>query len=398
MSATIQIDIELAGRMVHAADLYPPKRPGGSFMLRYADDYRAIPGAYPFAPQLPLTGGSFAGAAGLPGPMQDGAPDRWGRMIVSRSIGRNPNEDDLLLGVSDHTRQGALRYRRGETEYQHPGNDTPPMLDLAQLQTAADSVAADNDDNDAYKLLLQMGTDSLGGARPKAAVAKGDELWMAKFTHSTDAWSVIEWEAVTLRLAAAAGITVPENELVHLGPRAILLTRRFDRGLGGSRIGYISAMTLVGNQDGEYLDYLDLASDMSVYAESPDAQLRDLFRRIVFSLAINNTDDHGRNHGFLRSGSGWALSPAFDMNPNPNIGALRSTGIAGARDREGGFSALLQESGAFRVNQVQASEIVAEVADAVSGWRSILPPGIGEAQRADFQPVLDWLPDFLAAR
>ncbi|KWR71806.1 hypothetical protein RN04_08660 [Arthrobacter sp. W1] len=319
-------------------------------------------------------------------------------MIVSKRIGRNPNPDDLLLGVSDHTRQGALRYRRGGAEYQHPENDTPPLLGLAELQAAADSGAADKDDNEAYKLLLQMGTDSLGGARPKAAISRGDELWMAKFTHATDSWSVIEWEAATLQLAEAAGIAVPDYELVHLGSRAVLPTRRFDRGANGSRLGYISAMTLVGNQDGEYLDYLDLASDMSVYTESPVVQLREPFRRIVFPLAINNTDDHGRNHGFLRSGRGWVLSPAFDMNPNPNAQATRSTGIGGARNREDGLSTLVQESGAFRLSEDQATKIVAEVSEAVSRWRTVLPPEIGQAQRRDFQPIFDWLPALLAAQ
>lgn len=392
MSGPIEVDIELGGRTVHAANLYPPKRPGGSFVLRYTDEYLANPVAYPFAPQVPLTGGSFAGAAGLPGPMRDGAPDRWGRLIVSRRIGRDPNDDDLLLGVSDHTRQGALRYRRGSHVHQHPGNDTPPLLDLAKLQGAADSVAADNDDNDAYKLLLQMGTDSLGGARPKAAVGKGDELWIAKFTHSTDAWSVIEWEAVTLRLAAAAGITVPQHELVHVGTRAVLLTRRFDRAQSGTRIGYISAMTMLGNQDGEYMDYLDIAGDIQAVADQPEVQLHQLFRRVVFSLAVNNTDDHGRNHGFLRNDRGWVLSPAFDINPNPNTEALRSTGIGGARGRGEGMATLLQEARAFRLDQTEAKAIVYEVATAVSDWRALLPPEIGEAQRRDFQPVFDWLP------
>ncbi|MFQ4149759.1 type II toxin-antitoxin system HipA family toxin [Arthrobacter sp. LAPM80] len=392
MSDRIEVDIELAGRTVHAANLYPPKRPGGSFMLRYTDEYRANPDAYPFAPQIPLTGGSFAGAAGLPGPMQDGAPDRWGRLIVSRRIGRNPNDDDLLLGVSDHTRQGALRYRRGSALHQHPDNDTPPLLDLAQLQGAVDSVAADNDDNDAYKLLLQMGTDSLGGARPKAAVGKGDELWMAKFTHSTDAWSVIELEAVTLRLAAAASITVPQHELVHVGARAVLLTRRFDRAQSGVRIGYISAMTLLGNRDGDDMDYLDIVGDIQAVADQAEAQLHQLFRRIVFSLAVNNTDDHGRNHGFLRNDRGWVLSPAFDINPNPNTEALRSTSIGGARERSEGITALLEEAGAFRLDPTEARAIVSEVAAAVSHWRTLMPPEIGEAQRRDFQPVFDWLP------
>lgn len=98
MTGPIQIDVEIQGRMIFAADLYPPRRPGGAFMFRYTDEYRATADAYPLAPQMPLTGGSFAGTAGLPGPMQGGAPDRWGRMIVSKRIGRNPNADDLLLG------------------------------------------------------------------------------------------------------------------------------------------------------------------------------------------------------------------------------------------------------------------------------------------------------------
>lgn len=396
MSELIEVDVELGGRMLHAADLFPPRRPGATFMFRYTPAYLADANAYPFAPQLPLTRGSFPGLGGLPGPMQDGAPDRWGRRIVGRRIGRNPNSDDLLLGVSDHTRQGALRYRRGSTEYQHPDSQTPPLVDLAQLQKAADSVAADNDDNEAYKLLLEMGSDSLGGARPKVAVSRGDELWMAKFTQTTDQWSVIEWEAVILKLAARAGIIVPHNELFHLGARAVLLSRRFDRANDGMRIGYISVMTFMGVQDGDHLDYVDLAADMAAFTDAPAAQLRQLFRRVVFSLAVNNTDDHGRNHGFLRSRAGWQLSPAFDINPNPNTAAPRSTSIDGERHRLPGFDALMASANAFRLDPGEAREVAHEVARAVADWRELVPAEIGAAQRHDFEQVLDWLPGLLA--
>lgn len=151
-------------------------------------------------------------------------------------------------------------------------------------------------------------------------------------------------------------------------------------------------MTFMGNRDGEYLDYVDVAGDMAGFSDGTDAQLRELFRRIVFSLAVNNTDDHGRNHGFLWSGKGWKLSPAFDVNPNPNVFAMRSTGINGELHRDHGYDALVKTSQAFRLGREQADEIVADVAEAVAGWRTIVPAEIGDAQRRDFEPVFDWLP------
>lgn len=172
---------------------------------------------------------------------------------------------------------------------------------------------------------------------------------------------------------------------------------RWGRLIVSRRIGYISAMTLLGNQDGEDMDYLDIVGDLQAVADQSEAQLHELFRRIVFSFSVNNTDDHGRHHGFLRNDRGWVLSPAFDINPNLKTEALRSTGIGGARGRGEGMMTLLQEAGAFRLEPTEAKAIVSEAATAVSGWRTLLPAEISAAQRRDFQPVFDWRPALVNA-
>jgi len=318
---------------------------------------------------------------GLPGSFADTAPDRWGRnliekaeRVVAREEGRVPRSlDDLdfLLGVSDDTRQGALRFRYVDaTEFLGKPSTVPKLIALPTLLRASDELVSTDDSAPAVKQLLDTGTTGLGGARPKASVRLDDGgLAIAKFPHSSDGWDVMAWEATALDLLEVAGVRTPERTLARIGDRSVLVLRRFDRTRTGERIGYISAMTATQSRDGEQRDYVDIAQAVRDISSNPKQDLRELFHRVAVSVAIGNTDDHLRNHGLLNDGDLWRLSPVFDVNPNPDLARSRSTTICGAdilNDEPDGLLAFAQDCD---LTQPQAVGIIADVCQRLAGWR-----------------------------
>lgn len=331
-------------------------------------------------PALPLVSGSQH-QAGLVRAFADSAPDRWGRNLVekaergrAREEGRAPRRlDDLdfLLGVSDDTRQGALRFRLpGEDAFLGKPSSVPQLVSLPELLRAADEVSSDEDPARAIKQLLDTGTTGLGGARPKASVRLEDgSLAIAKFPHGSDQWDVMAWEATALDMMEAAGIRTPRRRLTRVGGRSVLILRRFDRTEAGGRIGYISAMTALGSSDGEHRDYADVAEAIRDLSLSPRADHHDLFDRVVASVALGNTDDHLRNHGFLADHGSWTLSPIFDVNPTPDPWRTRSTSIMGADAQADEAEALLAFAEDCSMTAAQARERMSNVAAVMMGWR-----------------------------
>jgi serine/threonine-protein kinase HipA len=393
--------LELEGRPRPIGEAYFNFRRGRlTSTFSYDRSYISLQGAYPIDPALGLSAGHWSSPQGLPGAFSDAAPDRWGRNLIARRLraraaleGRPPpalDDRDYLLGVSDETRQGALRFKTDpEGDFQDPAADVPKLIALPALLHAANSVSRDEPENmEAIKTLLDAGTGSLGGARPKASVRDGDRLLIAKFPHPTDEWSVIAWEKTALDLAEAAGISVPNRRLVRVEGSPVLLLDRFDRE-GAHRIGYLSGVTLLEAQDGQPRDYTEVAEVIPEYSAATTDDLRQLWRRIAFSIAVHNTDDHLRNHGFLRRRAGWRLAPVFDVNPNPDLSAQRVTSIGGAADPADEVNALLVYSENFGLTDGQARTVLAEVVDAASGWEAVARRnGIAEAEIARFQPTL----------
>lgn len=348
-----------------------------STTFKYSDSYLSVGWAYPIDPSLPLSTAPFS-VPGLPGCFDDSAPDRWGRNLVAKQHrrlvadgavrDRRLTDVDYLLGVSDETRQGALRFRRTSTgDFLGTGAHVPKLLSLSELQRAADDASEGSER--AVRRLLEAGTGSLGGARPKASVrGDGDELMIAKFSRETDEWNVIGWEALTLHLAKSAGIEVPRHRLLSIDDRPVLLLHRFDREPSRRR-GYISAMTASGRRDGEAADYLDVVEAIEDLSRRWRRDCESLFRRVVFSVAVHNSDDHLRNHGFVRAESGWELSPAFDMNPEPSLTTERQTAINGVIDPEDEASALLDFASLCHLTPRAAKAIMQEVTEVVGQWR-----------------------------
>src|SRR5699024_10562702 len=192
------------------------------------------------------------------------------------------------------------------------GAKVPKMISLPTLQRAADQVG--HQDAPSIKALLDAGTGSLGGARPKASVLGNDDhLMIAKFSHAQDEWSVIAWEKTALELARRAKVKTPTSTLLRVDARPVLVLDRFDRA-PDQRIGYMSAMTAARRGDGEPGDYLDVIEAADDYSRNPRRDQAEIFRRVALSVAIRNTDDHLQNHGFLHRNNGWEMSPVFDIN------------------------------------------------------------------------------------
>ena len=307
------------------------------FSFEYNKDWiRNADSGIIFDPDLHLYEGRQYVTADKPlfGVFSDSCPDRWGRLLMKRReaiLARNENrkpralrESDFLLGVFDETRIGALRFaleENGPFLAMEKELAAPPWLSLRSLEAAA--FAFENDENSHegkwLKQLFAPGS-SLGGARPKASVQAPDgSLWIAKFPSKHDEWNSGAWEMVVHDLAALCGLNVPCAQLLTLSDRGgTFLVKRFDRD-SGRRIHFASAMALLGKSDGEGAygtSYLDIASFIKSNGAAPKKDLKELWTRIVFNIAVSNTDDHLRNHGFLLDANGWTLSPQYDVNPD----------------------------------------------------------------------------------
>ncbi len=265
----------------------------------------------------------------------DSCPDRWGKKLMNRreelrarKAQERPKkllESDYLLGVYDEARMGGLRFKLdSDGEYMSNDKDyaTPPWTSLRELEQS--SIAFENDDNKLderwIKQLLAPGS-SLGGARPKASVLAPDgSLWIAKFPSKHDDFDSGAWEMVVHELAVGCGLNVPEARAEKFSKfGTTFLVKRFDRN-ENNRIHFSSAMTMLRKTDGanstDGSSYLDIVSFIKSNGSKPKSDLQELWTRIVFSMAVSNTDDHFRNHGFILTDDGWELSPMYDVNPD----------------------------------------------------------------------------------
>ena len=320
----------------------------------------------------------------------DSSPDRWGRQLMRRREtinARHENrpvrqltESDYLLGVHDFTRMGALRFKVDQSsdflsyDFALPA---PPWTSLRELEIACrhyeEESPLDSEHEKWLNMLLAPGS-SLGGARPKANVLDNDgNLWIAKFPSNADNNNAGAWEMVVHELARNSGLEVPECRIEKFSKHgSTFLAKRFDR-RGDKRIHFASAMTLLGRSDGDNYEsgssYLELAQFIVQHGAKPNEDLAELWQRIVFSIAVSNTDDHLRNHGFLLTSQGWKLSPAYDLNPNPRGSGL-SLNVS-MDDNSLDFELALSVATQFRLNPEQAKEYLANIKNVVSNWREI---------------------------
>lgn len=318
------------------------------------------------------------------GALRDAIPDRWGRMLLDRLEAvtadtekrpiRMQDDVDYLLAVEDATRTGALRFSRSEGSFLKESYLPTPTLKalrgLADISLNIDSPGIEQHLKYSSHLpRLVSAAAALGGARPKVSFLDNDQLWIAKFPALSDEYDVGVWEYLLNQLARNAGINVPESKLLRLGGQhSTFCIKRFDRHQT-HRIMYASAMTCLGRRDGDEASYLDIAQFIRAHAskERVGDELEQLFRRVIFNVLVGNRDDHLRNHGFLRIQSGWKLSQAFDVNPNParKEHAIRLDEISTEPD----IDAVMATTDGYLLTSKEAAAILDEVASVVSTWR-----------------------------
>ena len=324
------------------------------------------------------------------GVFSDSAPDRWGRILMKRreKIAANEegrlkprplNESDFLLGVYDEARMGALRFSLvdgGEYLSSEKDLSTPPFENLHTLEEASREFEKDENllEGKWLKQLLAPGS-SLGGARPKATVKDVDgSLWIAKFPSKHDEYDSGAWEKTVHDLAKLCGLNVPESRLMKFSKfGSTFLVKRFDRE-GAKRIHFMSAMTALGKKDGanatDGTGYLDIAAFIGAYGAAPQEDLKELWRRIVFNMAVSNTDDHLRNHGFVLTSKGWRLSALYDVNPIPD-GASLSLNVS-EEDNSLSINLVVEVAEQFMISKKEAATLANEIVSTVrDNWRKI---------------------------
>lgn len=358
----------------------------GGVRFAYTETWIKNPLAFKLDPALTLDANDFYPENSNFGLFMDSCPDRWGQVLMQRRETIEAKEAgrtkvtlgawEFLRGVQDHTRMGALRFS-AEEEDSFLADEllaAPPMTSLAELQTVALELSRKKfDDMSKLKNWLQILVApgaSLGGARPKANLSEANELWIAKFPSAEDDRDVALWEKLLHDMAADSGITVPKSRIERVGHEYhTFLVQRFDRE-NGKRKFFTSAMTLLNKTDKEEASYIDLAQFIAEQGSPAHIaeDLRQLFTRVAFNIAVANRDDHLRNHGFMRTLSGWRLAKAYDMNPS----VKKLEHVLGIDEglHAPSLATLLETAPYYDLDQPEATAIIEKVLGVVVTWRA----------------------------
>lgn len=366
-------------------------------VFTYAQSWIDNPEGFDLSPFMPrsqvIASASLQGnSSPLVMPIADSTPDSWGRAIMrAANGGRAMNDFEYLIGVDDFLRSGALRFYENDEPDALPlaqprtgGNaySIPRLIELEDMIHEARALEADPThyrENRAQLLAGQMLLDaagSLGGARPKVNVRDEDQtIWIAKLPKMGDEYDMARAEVLTLRLAGEIGMMVAEAKpLVVSGQFPVALIKRFDRSyedvINPSRIHFITAQTFMGLAGTEPSNYASIAEQMMIYGADDD--IAELWARMAYSVMIQNTDDHLRNHGFIRAANRWALSPAYDINPDPSVGGTLKTAISEIHGNELNISAVLDAAPLFNIDTDEAREALRVMAEIITGrWRPL---------------------------
>lgn len=341
----------------------------------------------------------YAGAQHVPegkgnfGLFLDSCPDRWGRVLMQRRERLRAKESgeeitklqesDYLLGVYDGNRMGALRFKtdvNGHFMDDDARLATPPFASLRALEQASlNYERTDAEQSLEYynwlRMLYSPGS-SLGGARPKANVVDPDgNLWIAKFPSKNDGIDVGAWEYIVTAMARKFGLRVPETKIEKFSSdHHTFMTRRFDRRGLTKRLYFASAMTLLGYRDGDDaqdgVSYLELAEFLQNYGTSQlKDDLKELWKRVVFNIAISNCDDHLRNHGFILTSKGWTLSPVYDLTPHPDGLGLKLN--ISEEDNSLDYHIAIDTASFYGIKKEEAERFVQQARIICSDWRQM---------------------------
>ncbi len=344
-----------------------------AYSFEYHEDWLIHHGNLVLDPDiLPFSGRQYLQGKETYGFLQDISPDRWGRKLIQRKRiikdGKTGSilPSDYYLEINDFVRSGGIRIKteeNGEFAGRSDVLPVPPITSLRELEQAVRGFErADKDEEKWLNTLLAPGS-SLGGARPKANVVDRDgNLWIAKFPSKNDDRNISAWEMTVHDLAVACQLDTPEAMYKEIDGRGVFLSKRFDRE-GTKRIHTASAMTMLGLTDGtEEGDYLSVAEFIRANCSRANENMEELWKRMVFSVIVNNTDDHLRNHSFILKNNDWTLSPVYDVNPDPDP-AISMPIDSGKAEKN--IQNLLEYAGFFHLSGPRAREYLAFAAATV---------------------------------
>lgn len=375
----------VAGRLDREAD---------RITFAYGRSYLAREDAIPlYLPELPLHPGRMDPAPmRIAGCIADAGPDAWGqRVILNRFVARGEIDTAELTPLtylleSGSDRVGALDFQTSATTYV-PRAGASASLD--ELAAAADHVERGVPLPPALNEALLHGS-SIGGARPKALLRDGERSLIAKFSSTTDPYSVVKGEFIAMELAARAGLSVAPVRLTSALGKDVLLVERFDRTDGGGRRGMVSALTILGLDElgGRYASYANLAREVRRRFDAPERTLHELFARITFSILVGNTDDHARNHAAFWDGIGLTMTPAYDICPQPRSGGEATQAMAIGDDdwRYSQLAGCVERAGIFRLSPGEARDIIDNQLDVVRhDWQDVCDlAGLSRVDRSWF--------------
>ena len=377
----------------------------GNLVFNYGKSYLARENSIPiYEPELPLKSGFLPLFEGLsiPGCIRDAAPDAWGRrVIINTKLGLKGAKADsaelseltyLLESGSD--RIGALDFQRSATEY------VPRMAENASIEElieSAERVEKGIPLSPELDQALQHGS-SIGGARPKALIEDNTKKFIAKFSSSTDLYSVVKVEFIAMRLAKLAGLNVADVSLIKSAGKDVLLIERFDRvhtKSGWRRKALVSALTLLGLDEmmARYASYEVLAEIIRHRFTAASATLRELYSRLVFNILCGNTDDHARNHAAFWDGEMLTLTPGYDICPQGRTGNEASQAmLISGNNRMSRVISCIEASPNFLLSTAEAQDIVEQQKQAITeNWNSVCD----EANLSEIDRKLLWGRQFL---
>lgn len=357
---------------------------GTTYAFNYGKSYLQRDNAIAiYDAELPLRQGLLPLLPGLsiPGCLRDAAPDAWGRRVIlnkkfgSKAPGIDPAAFDELsyLVESGSDRIGALDFQLSPTVYEPRNASGAPLEELIE---ATERVEKGIPLTPELAQALHHGT-SIGGARPKALIQSGNRKFIAKFSTSSDLYSVVKAEYVAMRLAGLAGLNVAPVSLERAAGKDVLLVERFDRtatSRGWLRKSLVSALTLLTLDEmmARYASYETLAEIIRRKFRNAPETLRELFSRIVFNILVGNTDDHARNHAALWDGHALTLTPAYDICPQGRHGQIASQAmLLTGDDRSSRIATCLAAAPQFLLSEEKAVEIIVNQIECVE--RNWLP-------------------------
>jgi serine/threonine-protein kinase HipA len=374
---------------------------GKSYLERITENKPLIP---IYEPELPLKEGALPLPEGLtmPGCIRDAAPDAWGRrVIINKKFGLKGASTDtaeldeltyLLESGSD--RIGALDFQRSPSEYVPRAANN---VSIEELIASAERVEKGVPLTPELDQALFHGS-SIGGARPKALIQNQGKKYVAKFSSSTDLYSVVKTEFIAMRLAALAGLDVAPVKLAKAANKDVLLIERFDRLPKGSewtRRAMVSALTMLGLDDmmARYASYETMAEIIRHRFTDPKDTLRELFSRLVFNVLCGNTDDHARNHAAFWNGKELTLTPAYDICPQGRTGNEASQAMLISGDNNlSQLKTCLEAANHFLLSEDNAHTIFAHLIQTIEQhWDTVCD----EAEISEVDKNLLWGRQFL---